>query len=128
MGVETEITKSLGSNYVQVDVTSKKEPVRYFKVPAPKADEFCAGYKKQNRKMSIFANTLFGVSTLGGVIIVSLFTKKLKNTFLKYALCTAGGIAGGIGSFFASGNYFENMQQKFLKKFNAKEIFYNRGE
>lgn len=124
MGVNTEITRQLDKNYVQVDVSSKKSPTRYFKVPAQNADKFASQYKKQDKKISIFTNTLFGGSLIAGVIIAYKLTEKIKNGALRFAIGTAGGIAGATASLFASTKYIESRQDKLLKNFGAKEIFY----
>lgn len=125
MGVNTEITRRLDNNYVQVDVSAKKAPTRYFKVPAQNADKFASQYKKQDKNISIVTNTLFGVGVLGGTIIASTIARKLsQNRTLQFIVGCLGGIGGAIGSVFVSGDYIENRQDKLLNTYGAKEIFY----
>lgn len=126
MGVNTEITRRFDNNYVQVDITAKKSPTRYYKVPVQNADKFASEYKKQDKKITIATNTFFGIGVLAGTIIASTITKKLsKSKILQYLVGTLGGIGGAIGSVFLSGDYIEKKQNKLLKEYGAKEIFYN---
>ena len=40
MKLQTSITRKIDDNYVQVEVQSKNQDIRYYKVPEAKADSF----------------------------------------------------------------------------------------
>lgn len=125
MGVNAEITRQLENNTVQVDITSKKARTRYFQVPKQKAAAFADKYKKQDKQITYFTNTVFFASVLGGVLLSSALTRKIvKSKAMQFILGSMGGIGGGIASVFASGNYIDNKQKNLLKEYQAKEIFY----
>ena len=125
MSVNTSVTRQFDNGTVQVDVTSKNMRPRYFQVPKQNAAAFCDNFKKQDKRNSIITNTAFALSTLGGVIITSLFTKNIKKTVLKYIINTLGGIAGASASVYFGADYISNKQTELLKKYQAKEIHYD---
>ena len=125
MSVSTNITKQFDNGTVQVDITSKNARTRYYQVPANNARAFSEDFKKHDRRTSYITNTAFALSILGGVLLTSVFTKKLKSSLLKFITNTLGGIAGATAAIFACDNYINNKKGDMLKKYNAKEIFYN---
>ncbi len=123
MGLDAKITNRLDNNNVQVEISNKKnEFKKSFSVPENKADSFIASYKKNNRNVSIISNTAFVASILGGVLLISACTHKLKSTALKWILNTCGGIAGSICAFIGTDKYIESKEKQLLNNHQAKEI------
>lgn len=123
MGLETKITNRLNNNNVQVEISNPKtETKKYFSVPENKADEFITSYKKNNKNVSVFTNTIFVSSILAGVLLVSACTRNIKSKALKWILNTTGGIVGAVCSFSGSDKYIQKKQDKLLKEYQAQEI------
>lgn len=123
MGLETKITNRLNNNNVQVEISNPKtDTKKYFSVPEKKADEFITSYKKNDKNVSVFTNTIFVSSILAGVLLVSACTRNIKSKALKWILNTTGGIVGAVCSFSGSDKYIQKKQDKLLKEYQAQEI------
>lgn len=124
MAVDTKITRNLGNNFVQVEVSSKKSWTRYFKVPESNADEFCASYKKHDKKMKRISNISFILAPFAGCALAFPLTKKLSGGARMGAGVLAG-MAAAVGSVFVTASIMEKAQEKLLKRLNSEELFYD---
>ena len=124
MAVHPHITRTLDNNYVQIDVNSKKAPTRYFRVPKTLADEFCKSYKKRDKRDTLISNGVtFGSGILACAAIYP-FTRKIGST-ARMTLGIIGGIAAAIGSTILANKIMIPKHEKFIKSFNAEEIYYD---
>lgn len=124
MAITTSITRNLDNNYVQVEVNSPRATTTFYKVPKNKADEFCTQYKKLEKKNTKTYNIAF-FSSIGAVcLLMSILTKRFESTMPKLLLSIVGGIFAGYTADSAVRTYLLPKQEKFLKSFDAKEIFY----
>lgn len=124
MSLDAKITKQLDSNYVQVDITSKKEPFKYYKVPKQNADSFVKNYKQQNKQNTYILNGGFALSIFGGVLLAGMLCKNIKNKMTKYLMQTLGGVAASTAVLYGSQDYIDKKEQKLIQKFKAQEIYY----
>lgn len=124
MALDAKITKQLDPNYVQVDITNKNEPYRYFKVPRQNADSFIKKFKKENKNNRYITNIGFAASIFGGLFITSLATKNINKPTTKHILNVLGSIATALATMFASEKYIEKKDSEYIKKYHAEEIFY----
>lgn len=124
MSLDAKITTQLDSNFVQVDITSKKEPLKYYKVPKQNADSFVNNYKKQNKQNTYILNGGFVLSIFGGVLLAGMLCKNVKSKIAQYLIKTVGGVTASTSVLFASQNYIDKKEQKLVQKFNAQEIYY----
>ena len=68
---------------MQVEVKSNKAPTRYFKVDETKADEFCANYKKRDKKDTRTSNLILIGSVLAGTLVSAPLTNKINSFMLR---------------------------------------------
>lgn len=123
MAVHPHVTRNIGSDYVQVDVTSNKAPTRYFKVPKELGDEFCKSYKKRDKRDTWISNGVFFGSALFACIALAPLTKNL-NSVAKMAIGIIGGITAAVGSTIATNKIMVPKHEQFIKSFKAEEIDY----
>lgn len=124
MAVEAKVNRVLENDYVQVEVKAKNVGPRYFKVHKDRADEFCASYKKNDKKMTFITNAFFIASAFLGSLIAQIFTRNLKNKALQMTIGIVGAAIGAVGSVFGSVGILEKNGKRLLEKFNAEQIFY----
>lgn len=124
MSLDAKITKQLDSNYVQVDITSKKEPLKYYKVPKQSADSFVKNYKKQSKQNTYILNGGFALSIFGGVLLAGMFCKNIKSKVTQYLIKTLGGVTASTAVLFGSQIYIDKKEQQLIKDFKAQEIYY----
>ena len=97
---------------------------RYYMLPKQNADNFVKDFSMQKHKTNILTNATFFSSIIAGVIGMAFATSKIKNSFIRFTLNAAGGVALGIGAFSACGVYAENRQKEIEKKYHARLIKY----
>ena len=124
MAVHPHVTRNLGSDYVQVDVTSNKAPTRYFKVPKQLGDEFCKSYKKRDKRDTWISNGIAFGSALAACIIALPLSKNLSSA-AKMTIGIVSGIAAIIGSAIVTNNIMAPKHEQFIKSFKAEEIDYD---
>ena len=110
---------SIQPNYVKVNVAPDETRALYYYVPQEKSNEFKAAFNKHTKKTSIVTNTAFIASVFAGTTASLFFTRKIKSSFLRYALNCLGGIASGMCAYQICGKLAESKQDKLVKKFNA---------
>ena len=126
MAIEVQISKNIDNNYVQVDTKSTRTGIHHYKVPNENSDEFCASYKKLDKKRKVRSDFAF----FGAVIIGSAIANILTKNYGK-AINTIAMIGSGLGVGFltdiASRKIFDKKQDKLLAQFKAQEIELNQG-
>lgn len=124
MAVHPHVSRNIGTDYVQVDVTSNKAPTRYFKVPKQLGDEFCRSYKKRDKRDTRISNGVFFGSALVACIALAPLTKNL-NSAAKMAIGILGGITAAVGSTIATNKIMAPKHEQFVKSFKAEELYFD---
>ena len=125
MSIDVNVLNKFDNN-VLVEINSEKNSKpKFYKVPEQNLDNFINGYKKNDKKTSIVANTAFVTSVFAGVIAASLATKKLKSKVAKWLIGSAGGVAGAVLSILGTSEYIDKSKNKLLKAHNVQEINYH---
>lgn len=122
--IETEVTRKLDNNYVQLDVSGKRMPNRYFKVPQDKVDTFSYEFKKNTNKNNIDSTLILGGGIFGACTISALLAGKMGKA-AKMTIGIVSGILGGILSIWGTTELITKREQKLLKKYDVKELFYD---
>ena len=110
------------TKYVKVNASTNENVPRYYVVPQQNADSFRKNFHKQEHKINILTNTLFFSSIFAGVIGMMFATRNIKNSFIRFTLNAAGGVALGLGSFVLCGKYALKEQVKLENKYGAVKI------
>ena len=117
MTIKSAVTKRFDNGYVQVEIESKRQDTRYYKVPEAKADMFQRVYKNNSKKMPWINTGL----TLGAIVAtifpIYLLTKKLQSKSARTLIGVLAGLTGGIGSMYLGANIEANSHDKLLKKY-----------
>lgn len=123
MSINVSKTRQLDKNYTQVEVSSKKYPTRYFKVPQAKADEFCDAYKKNDTRTGYISAGIITGTVLLACGITGVLTKNLSKLY-KNVIGVGVGLITAIGAMRAVTPLAIKREDKVLKQFNAEEINY----
>ena len=121
MATEINITKKLDNNHVQVEITPKKVPTRYFKVPTQKADEFCKAYKNFDKEQSIWSAVRIAFPTVLLCGIANHFTKG-KSKVTQWGAGVGIGILSMMGTMRWNIKTLIKKEDKLLQQFNAQEF------
>lgn len=124
MALTTAVTGRFDNNDVRVEVNSKRQEPRYYRVPEHNADSFQREYKKNSSKMP-WINTGLTLGAIAATIIpVSFLTNKIESKTIRMLLGVLAGLTGGIGSMYLGSEIEANSHKKLLHKYNAQEIDY----
>ena len=126
MKLQTSITRKIDDNYVQVEVQSKNQDIRYYKVPEAKADSFQKEYVKNSKRASLQSNLMLLGAIIATIVPMHFLTKKIENTLVKSCLGVFAGIAGGVGSMYLSANISAKSHTNMLQKYEAEEIDFEK--
>ena len=122
MAVDVKVVHKIDKDYVKIEANASRMPTRYFKVPANKADSFCATYKKETSRNNTRNYVSMFLGVLGACGLASFFTKNLKKT-AQTIIGVAAGILGVFGASFYSASKAVKNDEKMQKQHNATEIF-----
>lgn len=125
MAISAEIKQKIDNNCVRVEVSGKKVPTRYFRVPEDKADIFCEQYKKNDTRTGY----LTGAITVGAVLAVCATINALMQKaapVVKRSIGIGAGIITAIGSLWATAPLVVKREDKLLNQFGANEINFER--
>lgn len=125
MAISAEIKQKIDNNCVRVEVSGKKVPTRYFRVPEDKADTFCEQYKKNDTRTGY----LTGAITVGAVLAVCATINALMQKaapVVKRSIGIGAGIITAIGSLWATAPLVVKREDKLLNQFGANEISFER--
>ena len=129
MAIDSKISRKFPDNTVQVDVTAKKMPTRYFKLPEEKADSFVKSYNKYDSNTRTISTTLLLLLTLAGGIIGNKGARDFKaKPFWQYTISTICAMAGCFGSTLLTADIMQTKEAKLLKAHNAREISYEENK
>ena len=123
MAVNPTISKDLGDNYVQVDINSNRARTRYFKVSKDVADEFCASYKKRDKRDNIISNITFIFSALLGCAGMNFLVRNIKSGATRMLLGALGGVLTAFGADFALREIMVPKHENFVQSFGAEEFY-----
>ncbi len=129
MSVEVKVVKFIDKNNVQVDVKGARAGAHSYKVPTENSDEFCANYKKFNKRRNFFSDLAFVSSVFTGSFIGKMLTDNdnaTKNRTVTAMI--AGGIGLGIIADLITKVISNKKQAKIITKFNAQEIEYKKSQ
>ena len=124
MALETKITQPLGQGFVQVDATNRYGYKHYYKVPQKTARKFAYELKVQDKQLNLYSNIAYFSAIFAGVIGASFFTKKIDNKWKQFGIQTAAAIGLSTVTALGMNKYTQNEQEKLIKNYRAKEIFY----
>lgn len=128
MAITTAVTRKFDNNDVQVEVTSKRQELRYYRVPANNADSFQREYKKNSSKMPWINTGLTLGAIVATIVPVSLLTNKIESRSIRMVLGVLAGLTGGIGSMYLGSEIEAKSHKKLLNKYNAQEIDYSENK
>ena len=96
-------------------------PKRYFKVPEPKADEFCNSYKKFHSNESVLSPMRVLVPVLLVTGFVNFFTRNLAKS-AQWAAALGSGFLTAMGTTRFNTNFLMKKEDKILQSLGAEEI------
>ena len=120
MAVDLKVTQQLDNNCVKV-VAKRKSRTREYVVPKQTADEFCANYKKYDKKSLLKTNLLFIGSVIGGCGLGNLVALKAPS-MLRMTIGIVAGMMAGVGVSNITAKKLEEDYQKLLKSHGVTEI------
>lgn len=122
MALTSSITGRYDNNDVRVEINSKRQEPRYYRVPENKADAFQREYKKNSARMP-WINTGLTLGAIAATIIpMSFLTNKIDSRSIRMLLGVLAGLVGGVGSMYLGAEIEANSHKKLLSKYNAQEI------
>lgn len=121
MAVELSVTKNIDDKYVQVEAKRARAGASYYRVPKEKADEFCAYYKKFDKKNNRISDLSFFSSVIIGSLAANFLTRNWAN--IPRTITTVSTALGfGYISDIIAKKSLSKQQQEILANFNAQEI------
>lgn len=124
MSIKTEVIRQPNASFADVNVTAQNGKTRYFRLPSQNADSFAVQLKKQDKNRAIITNLTFGFSIFAGVMLAKAFTKNVKDKTMQFLIGAVGGVIGASASSLACEKYLDNQQNSTIKKFGAKETYF----
>lgn len=121
MAVDLKVSKKIDDNNVQVDAKRTRTGTHYYKVPTQNVDEFCASYKKFNKKKNLTSDLSFFGSVFLGCAVSSVLTSTLKDA-PRTIIMVVSGLGLGYLSDLIVKKSFDKKQHKMFSDLNAQEI------
>lgn len=125
MAITAQVTQKLDNNMVRVEVSGKKIPTRYFKVSEEKADAFCKNFERNDRNTGYITGIIIGGTALIVCGVVNTLLQK-SAPVVRRAAGIGAGIATIISGMYATAPLAVKREDKFLKRFDATEINFER--
>lgn len=126
MAVDIKVSRDLGNNFVQIDISSKNSEPAYYALPKDKVKSFVSNYKKDKKNNAILTNTVFIGSLLLGALTMSKLVKNMKSSpFVKGLINICGTVSFSMFSTYLCDNYIQTKRNELMKNHQAKQIFYN---
>ena len=127
MTLTSAVTRKFDNGYVQVEIQSKRQEPRYYKVPENNADSFQREYQKNSKKMPWINTGLTLGAIVATIVPVSFLTKNVESKTIRMLSGIIAGLIGGIGSMYLGANIESKSHVKLLQKYNAEEIDYSQN-
>ncbi len=125
MAVTAQVTQKLDNNNVRVEVSGKKIPTRYFKVPENKADSFCRNFEKNDRNTGYITGGIIIGAVLGVCTAANILLQKT-TPIVRRSVGLAAGVATTIGAMYATAPLTVKREDNLLKEFNASEMNFEK--
>ena len=126
MGLKTTIIGQPVNNHVTIEAEYKNGYKRYFHVEENKADSFQKELPKNNSKQYWISTGMLVAALCTALIVPGLFIKDKSKQVLKIATEIVTGLALGTGGSLLAFNINNKIFNKFLNKYDAKEIRMDR--